>query len=347
MTVLIQQACEAGARLERACAVLEISPRTLQRWREEGEVKADGRQVAAQERTSANRLSEAERQHLLEVANRPEFASKPPSQIVPTLADQGEYLASESSFYRLLRAEKQLAHRGKAKAPAHSRAQPLVASGPSQVWSWDIPYLATTGMGMFFYLYLILDVFSRKIVGWEVYAEQTSELAEVVFRKAHLREGVGTRELVLHSDNGSPMKGATLLATLQRLGGVPSFSRPSVSNDNPYSEALFKTCKYHPGFPEKPFENLEKARHWVAGFVGWYNEEHRHSGIRFVTPGERHRGEDQVILEQRKAVYEAAKAKHPERWSGDIRNWDRVESVSLNPSKPDWADARKQTQNAA
>lgn len=248
-----------------------------------------------------------------------------------------------------MRAEKQLAHRGKAKAPAHSRPQPLVASGPSQVWSWDITYLATTVMGMFFYLYLylILDVFSRKIVGWEVYAEQTSELADVVFRKAHLREGVGTRELVLHSDNGSPMKGATLLDTLQRLGVVPSFSRPSVSNDNPYSEALFKTCKHPPGFPEKPFENIEKAREWVAGFVGWYNEEHRHSGIRFVTPGERHRGEDKVILQQRKAVYEAAKAKHPERWSGDIRNWDRVESVSLNPSKSALADAGKQTQNAA
>jgi hypothetical protein len=129
------------------------------------------------------------------------------------------------------------------------------------------------------------------------------------------------------------MKGATLLVTLQRLGVIPSFSRPSVSNDNPYSEALFKTCKYRPAFPEKPFESLTHSREWVAGFVQWYNEEHHHSSIRFVTPGQRHCGEDAAILEQRKAVYEEAKAKKPARWSGDIRNWERIETVSLNPAK--------------
>jgi putative transposase len=156
------------------------------------------------------------------------------------------------------------------------------------VWSWDITYLTTTVTGMFFYLYLILDVPQDRRLGGLCPANQRA--GRCGFPQGPLREGGGTRELLLHSDNGSPMKGATLLATLQRLGVVPSFSRPSVSNDNPYSEALFKTCKYHPGFPEKPFENLEKAREWVAGFVGWYNEEHRHSGIRFVTPGERHPG---------------------------------------------------------
>ena len=210
-----------------------------------------------------------------------------------------------------------------------------VANGPNQLWSWDITYLASTVAGLFFYLYLIMDVFSRKIVGWEVHIEQSSDHASVLFRKAHLREGVGDGKLALHSDNGSPMKGATLLVTLQRLGVVASFSRPSVSNDNPYSEALFKTCKYRPGFPDKPFESLGHARAWVADFVLWYNGEHRHSGIRFVTPGERHRGDDIAVLEQRKVVYEAAREEHPERWSGDIRNWDRPETVSLNPDKSD------------
>lgn len=333
MINLVDEACNAGSRLEAVCEILEISPRTVQRWREEGDVKTDGRLAAAKERVPANRFSAEDRQHILEVANRPEFASKSPSQTVPALADHGEYFASESTFYRVLRDEKQLVHRGKAKKPKHSRPQPLVAADSNQVWSWDITYLATTVTGIFFYLYLIMDVFSRKIVGWEIYGEQKDELANIVFSKAHLRENIGDREIFLHSDNGSPMKGATLLATMQRLGVIPSFSRPSVSNDNPYSEALFRTCKYHPGFPEKPFENMEKAREWVAGFVLWYNEEHLHSGIRFVTPGSRHRGEDQAILEQRKAVYEAAKAAHPERWSQSTRNWDRIESVALNPSK--------------
>ena len=257
---LVREACAAGARLEAACAVMGVSPRTLQRWTEDGSVKEDGRLAAGQMRTPANKLSPEERQRIVATANSAEFASLPPSQIVPRLADQGEYLASEASFYRILREAGQMPHRGKAKAPSRRRPPAWVADGPNQLWSWDITYLASTVAGLFFYLYLIMDVFSRKIVGWEIHTEQTGEHASALFRKAHLREGVADGELVLHSDNGSPMKGATLLVTLQRLGVVPSFSRPSVSNDNPYSEALFKTCKYRPGFPDKPFASLGHAR---------------------------------------------------------------------------------------
>jgi transposase InsO family protein len=342
---LVREACAAGARLDAVCERLGLSPRTLQRWQAGGGVKIDGRQAAARERTPANQLSAEERRQILAIANRPEWASLPPSQIVPRLADQGVYIASEASFYRVLRAADQLAHRGKAKAPRHSRPRTWVATAPNQVWTWDITYLASTVRGLFFYLYLILDVFSRKIVGWEVQAEQNSEHAATLFRQAHGREKIGAAELVLHSDNGSPMKGATLLATLQRLGVVASFSRPAVSNDNPYSEALFKTCKYRPGFPERPFASLSQARTWVAGFAQWYNEEHRHSGIRFVTPAERHRGEDQAILEHRKAVYQAARQAHPERWAGNIRNWDRPVSVSLNPDKPDHQERLEPSHN--
>jgi len=200
-------------------------------------------------------------------------------------------------------------------------------------WSTLLTYLGTTVKGRYFYLYLIMDLFSRKIVGWEVFAEESAEHAETVFRKAYLREGVAGQLLRLHSDNGSPVKGATMLATLQRLGVVPSFSRPSVSNDNPYSEALFKTVKYHPSFPEKPFDTLEQARQWVAGFEQWYNEQHRHSALKFVTPGQRHRGEDQEILRQRTALYETAKARRSERWSGNCRNWSRPAVVILNLNK--------------
>jgi putative transposase len=329
----IDEACAGGARLAPACAALGISPRTLQRWRENGGVKADARQQAAQQREPANKLSEHERQRILAVANSEEFAPMPPSQIVPALADRGLYIASESSFYRVLREANQLAHRGKAKAPKPRRPMPLTATAPNQLWSWDITYLATTVKGVFFYLYLIMDVYSRKIVGWEVFETESAAQAAEVIHKAYLREGIAGQLLVLHSDNGSPMKGATMLATLQRLGVMPSLSRPAVSNDNPYSEALFKTLKYHPGFPDKPFDTLGEAREWVAGFEHWYDEIHRHSGLKFVTPSQRHRGEDSAILEQRAALYEAAKAQRPERWSGPIRDWQPDNIVYLNPGK--------------
>jgi len=330
---LIDEACASGARLQVACKELELTARTVQRWRQGGTVKADSRQQAAQQRCPANKLSETERKHLLAVINQPEFAHLPPNQIVPELADQGIYLASESTFYRVMREAGQLAHRGKAKPATHQRPTPLQAVAPNQLWSWDITYLKTTVKGVYFYLYLIMDVFSRKIVGWEVYDSESAEQAGSVFRKAHLREGVAAQALVLHSDNGSPMKGATMLATLHQLGVTPSFSRPSVSNDNPYSEALFKTLKYYPGCPDKPFDTLEEARIWVAQFQTWYNDSHRHSGVKFVTPSERHRGDDQAILDQRKALYEKAKSNHPERWSGSTRNWKRIETVFLNPGR--------------
>jgi transposase InsO family protein len=333
MIALLDESCAAGARLAESCKILGLSPRTVQRWRQTGAVKVDGRKAGAQGRIPANRLAEQERAEILSTANAPRFAHLPPSQIVPQLADEGRYLASESSFYRVLREEKQLARRGKAKAPSHSRPPELVATAPNQLWSWDITYLGTTVKGLYFYLYLIMDLFSRKIVGWEVFAEESAEHAATVFRKAYLREGVAGHLLRLHSDNGSPMKGATMLATLQRLGVVPSFSRPSVSNDNPYSEALFRTVKYHPSFPNKPFDTLQEARQWVAGFDRWYNEEHRHSALKFVTPGQRQRGEDHEVLRQRTALYTMAKASRPERWSGACRNWSRPQEVTLNLQK--------------
>ena len=269
----------------------------------------------------------------METVNQPQYAHLPPSQIVPALADQGQYLASESTFYRVLREENQLTHRGRSKAPRCKRPEELEASAPNQIWSWDITFLPTTIRGQFFYLYLFVDLFSRKIVGWEVYAEESAEHAADIVRKAYLREAIAGEPLILHSDNGSPMKGATMLGTLQKLGVMPSFSRPSVSNDNAYSEALFKTLKYHPGFPDKPFETLEEARKWMLGFQRWYNEEHRHSALKFVTPAQRHSGKDKEVLHRRAALYEVAKAKQPERWSGKCRDWSRPQVVTLNPRK--------------
>jgi putative transposase len=252
---------------------------------------------------------------------------------VPALADRGEYLASESTFYRVLRAADQVEHRGRARAPTQAAPKAHRATAPNQLWSWDITYLATTVQGIFFYLYLIMDVYSRKIVGLEVLEAESAEHATTVVGRAYLREGIAGQPLVLHSDNGAPMKGATLLATLQKLGVVPSFSRPSVSNDNPYSEALFRTLKYVPSYPSKPFEAMEQARDWALGFQHWYNEEHQHSALKFVTPAERHRGEDKDILARRRAVYAQARAQRPERWSGAARDWEPDPEVWLNPPK--------------
>lgn len=334
---LITEACAAGARQANACAVLEIDVRTLRRWqhqRRDEQRLVDRRREAAAGRVPTNKLTDEERARILEVCNEPAYQSLPPSQIVPRLADEGEYLVSESTFYRVLREAEQQHRRGRAQAPRHvPKPQGFKAEGPNQVYSWDITYLAAAIRGTFYRLYLVEDIFSRKIVGWEVHEDEKAEHASVLIRKICLAEGIREAGLVLHSDNGGPMKGATRLATLQRLGIVPSFSRPSVSDDNPYSESLFRTLKYTPAYPSKPFESLETARVWVHGFVQWYNEAHRHSAIRYVTPSQRHCGEDVAILADRKRLYETAKQARPERWSGDTRNWAPINEVWLNPPK--------------
>ena len=328
---LINGAVEAGAPKNKACGELEISSRTYRRWTQYGSVKADGR-PDAERPEPANKLTPEERQQILKTCNEAAYQSLPPSQIVPALADKATCIASESSFYRVLKDADQLHHRGKNQAPRKvAKPEACKAAGPNEVWSWDITFLATTITGLFYRLYLVMDIYSRKIVGWEIHENETAENASLLIRKACLAEGVSKKGLVLHSDNGSPMKGATMLATLQRLGVVPSFSRPSVSNDNPYSESLFGTMKYTPAFPSKPFESLDAAREWVYGFVHWYNEEHRHSGIQFVTPAQRHTGMERSILMKRDAVYLAAKQRNPERWSRGTRNWEPVGNVWLNP----------------
>jgi putative transposase len=330
--VLLNESIIQGARQAQACEVLGLSERTLQRWQTGETVQCDRRPL--RDYQPPHKLTEIERAKVLAVANSDEFGHLPPSQIVPRLADQGSYLASESTFYRILQAENQLAHR-RSERPAQSRTKPraICATAPNQLYSWDITYLPSAIRGQFFYLYLFMDIFSRKIVGWQVYGEESSALAGELLRDLCHREGIQSNQLILHSDNGGPMKGATMLATLQQLGVMPSLSRPSVSNDNPYSESLFKTLKYRPKYPLKPFAKVTDARDWVTGLVEWYNNEHRHSAIRFVTPTQRHDGLDENLLVKRKAVYETARARHPRRWSGGTRNWQRIQAVHLNPDK--------------
>jgi transposase InsO family protein len=302
----------------------------LERWEKEPE---KGDQRRGPHSGSAHSLSEEEKQAIVEISNSSAYRDLSPWQIVAQLADSGRYLGSESSFYRVLKQKGLLSHRQKSKPRVHSRPKHLVARNPNEVWSWDITYLKSAVRGVYYYLYLVEDIFSRMIVGWTIEEVESSEHAARLIDRLCQEQGIARGRLRLHSDNGPPMKGATLLATLQRLGVVPSFSRPSVSDDNPYSESLFKTLKYRPSYPDGAFGGLDEAREWVGRFVQWYNTEHLHSAIRFVTPGSRHLGLDKAILAKRSAVYENAKRLNPLRWSCHTRNWSPITEVHLNPEK--------------
>ena len=327
---LINEARANGCRLKPACDELNITSRTYQRWTKEGVVKKDQRPLVKRP-TPKNKLTKEERDEIIKTVSSPEYADLAPSQIVPKLADEGKYIASETTIYKVLKEEKMNTHRGRTSPPVKREPPTHVATAPNQVWTWDITWLNALIKGQYYKLYLIVDMFSRLIVGYEVWEEETSEHAEYLIRKATLAQGIAGRPLVLHSDNGSPMKAATFQATLEKLGVQSSFSRPRVSNDNPYSESLFKTMKYRPKYPAKGFDGLEDARKWVLKFVKWYNHKHLHSGINFITPYQRHYGLDKDIMVKRKETYEKARAKHPERWSKNIRNWSLPEYVSLNP----------------
>ena len=331
--VLVAAAIVSGARQARACDAISLSERTLQRW--QGDQGRVGDLRPSRIQTPKNKLTTLERQRILTVANSDEFGHLPPGQIVPRLADQGQFLGSESSFYRVLKDASQLQHRSASK-PSKPRSKPraLSATAPAQIYCWDITYLPSSVRGMYFYLYLFIDLYSRKIVGWQVYDVESSARASEVIRDICEREKIAPGQVTLHSDNGSPMKGFTMRAMLEQLGVMPSFSRPAVSNDNPFSEALFKTLKYQSSYPSHAFDSLAAARAWVNTFENWYNFEQRHSAIKFVTPAQRHEGIDATLLENRVKVYEAARARNPGRWSGRTRNWQPILTVHLNPEKP-------------
>jgi len=330
---LIQEAFNHGARLPRCCEEANISLRTYRRWYHQGVVQSDQRSQAVRP-APTHQLTEQEKQRIIAIANQPEYADLPPSQIVPRLLDQAIYIGSESSFYRVLKAHQQLNHRGRSQAPKPSnKPTSFTATGPNQVWSWDITYLGSPIKGQFYYLYLFLDIYSRKIVGYEVHEQESGQQAADLLQRCQLSEQCLKAPIVLHSDNGAPMKSFTMKAKMESLGVTSSFSRPRVSNDNPYSESLFRTLKYRPEWPSSGFADLSAARDWVEQFSEWYNEAHRHSGLNFVTPSQRHCGEDAELLAQRKVILEKAKAVNPLRWSGETRNCVPIGSVTLNPDK--------------
>lgn len=324
---LVQEAEAAGASRTASCQILSLNLRRLQSW----EAHPEGCDQRLGPKTQpSHTLTKQEQDMIVEVSARPLFCDLSPWQIVSKLADSGTYLASESSFYRVLKRLDLLSHRCKSQPKTRRRPDPLTARNPNEVYSWDITYLKSPVKGMYYYLYLVEDIFSRMIVGWAVHDSESADYAAQLIQRVCHEQKITRHQLRLHSDNGSPMKGATMLAKLQNLGVVPSFSRPSVSDDNPFSESLFKTLKYRPSYPDGAFASIQEAREWVERFVKWYNEEHLHSGIKFVTPACRHEQRDAKILANRSAVYETAKRNHPARWSGSTRNWSFINEVHLN-----------------
>jgi putative transposase len=332
----IEHARMGGARLAEACAFAGIDPRTVQRWRAGDGLTRGDRRPDAVRPASSHALSEAERARIVTVANEPRFADTPPARIVPARADEGVYIGSESSFHRVLRAHGQMNRRGRAHPPRKSRPPTThIATQPGEVWCWDMTFLPAQIQGRWFYFYMILDIYSRKIVGFEVHATDSADHAAHLARRAVLAEGMHATPMkpVLHGDNGATLKATTVLAMLNWLGIKPSYSRPRVSDDNPYAEALFRTAKYRPEFPVKGFADLDTAREWARRFVHWYNEEHRHSAIRYVTPAQRHAGQDRALLAARHEIYQRARQNAPRRWSRSTRNWTPVDAVTLNPER--------------
>lgn len=325
----IAEAQTAGARLAAACRLAGLSARSVQRWRKQ---PANEDQRNGPRHRPKNALTAAEEAQLLAVMTSARYASLSPKQLVPQLADEGLYLASESTMYRLQQRHGLRAQKRPVERRHITRANTVhQATAPNHVWSWDITWLPTLVRGRFLYLYLVMDVWSRRIVGWTVAERESPELAAELVTRICAEAHLDPRGIVLHADNGAAMRGSTMVSTLQWLGIIPSFSRPHVSNDNPYSEALFRTLKYTPAYPRLPFADLETAQSWVTRFVAWYNGEHRHSAIRFVTPDERHFGQERDVLARRRELYAGARSANPERWTGATRNWSPVQLVTLNP----------------
>jgi putative transposase len=260
-------------------------------------------------------LLASERSAVLELLNSPRFADCTPYTAWARLLDEGRYLASVRTMYRILAASGQSnERRNQLIHPAHAKPE-LLATGPNQVWSWDITRLRGALKWQFFYLYVLIDIFSRYVVGWLVAGAENAGLAQALIDETCDKHGIARDALTLHSDRGSPMRAKTTAELLVDLGVAASFSRPRVSNDNPFSEAQFKTFKYRPQFPAC-FGGVEHARAHSREFFPWYNNEHRHSGIGFMTPAAVHFGTAPALWQQRAAVLQAAYRAHPERFKG-------------------------------
>ena len=312
-----------------ACKALRVAHSTYYRRRRPK--KTGQRQPRP---TPARALSEAERTEVFEVLCSSRFADRAPAEVYATLLDEGVYLCSERTMYRILAENRAVRERRAQRShPNHPKPE-VVARGPNEAWSWDVTRLLGPRKGQYFHLYVILDIFSRYVTGWMVAERETAGLAGRLIEESCLKHGVRPQVLTLHSDRGSPMTAKCTAQLLADLGVTQSLSRPRVSNDNPYSEAQFKTVKYHPGFPGR-FSNIEEAKEFCRSFFPWYNTEHRHGGIGLLTPAQVHFGHAPEVIRQRQDVLAAAYAARPERFvAGPPRASELPAQVWINPPLP-------------
>ena len=303
---------EAGVSQRQACRSISTSRATWCRWRKKAASPAATFQLV-RSGVQAHALSASERAEVLALCNSARFCNSAPRAIVATLLDEGRYLASALTFYRILGAEDQL-HERRAIATHPARVKPeLLATTPNELWSWDITKLPGPAKWTWFNLYLVLDVFSRFVVAWEVAARESAAIAKALFNEAAHEQGIQPGQLHVHADGGPPMKAKSLALLFTDLGISKSHSRPHVSNDNPFSEAHFKTLKYRPEFPEF-FPSVEAARAFMPQLVSWYNYQHAHSGLAFLTPADVHLGRAQAVLARRNAVLQQVWKEHPRRF---------------------------------
>lgn len=295
--------------VRRACEALGLARGSYYRSRR----PAGAARPGGERRRSPRALSRAERAAVLTRLHEPRFVDRSPAEVYANLLDEDNYLCSVRTMYRIL-AENQEARerRAQLRHPAYRKPE-LLATGPNQVWSWDLTKLRGPVKWTYYYLYVVLDLFSRLVVAWMLAHRENGVNARALFGQACRQHGVEPAELTVHADRGSAPTARTLAELFADLGVERSYSRPHVSNDNPYSEAQFKTLKYAPGYPDR-FGGYEHARSWCRQFFPWYNTEHRHSGIAYLTPAMVHYGQADDVLADRRRVLERAQAAHPERF---------------------------------
>ena len=280
--------------------------------------------------TPARALSEGERNEVRQVLNSVRFVDQPPRQVYATLLDEDVYLCHWRTMYRILDSHQEVKERRNQRQHPPAVTPRLETTGPNQLWSWDITKLKGPAKGQHYYLYLILDVYSRFVVGWLLATAKSADLAETLITTTCQRQGIQPEQLGLHSDRGPAMQAKTIAQLLSDLTVAQTFSRPYTPNDNAYSEAQFKTLKYRPGFPAY-FASFASARTWVQAFIQWYNYEHYHSALGLLTPAVVHHGQAQYVQNQRQQVLTLAYQSHPERFvSGQPAVSELAPSVWIN-----------------
>lgn len=328
LVLAVDEAIKVGVKKRDAADVIGVNKKTLTRWMKDPN-GIDGR--SKNKFHSSNKLTKDEENEVFRLMSLPENRDRTPCEIVFRLAEEGGYICSERTIYRRLEHWGLNEHRSKTKAPKRDKPKEYVATGPNQVWTWDISYMHTIVPGVFVYLYAFIDIWDRTITGWSIHEKESGIYAANLLRRACFKNAVNPKSLIIHQDNGAPMISIDFLLELEKWG-KSSYSRPGVSDDNPFSESFFKTVKYNKGYPSK-FKDIQDASEWFYGFLDFYHFEHLHSGIGFVSPMDRRTGKDLEKLQKRRETYLAAKERNPNRWSKEVRKWESPSVVYLNSNK--------------